>query len=184
MVKSLGPLVSCSPFPSGELPFCEDQGATVAPGLYSHVYSHRVGMSRDEAGRAGTMNSDNVREHSKSLGFSKADSHLENRWSRKAPKGSNPFPSARNGHFPRATVGRRSPIDRSSDRIQRAATSTGLVKSAGAWVDVTGPGPRVCPGVAAPGRGERSTHAAATRRPLATMLARVARRGWAEWVEP
>jgi hypothetical protein len=36
-------------------------------------------MSRDEAGRAGTTNADNVREHSKSLGFVKADSHLENR---------------------------------------------------------------------------------------------------------
>jgi len=48
--------------------------------LYSHVYSHRVGTSRDEAGRAGTTNSNNHRKHAKSLGFSKADGHLENRW--------------------------------------------------------------------------------------------------------
>jgi len=48
-------------------------------GLYSHVYSQRVDMSRDEAGRAGTMNSDNVREQSKLQGSRRPDSHLENR---------------------------------------------------------------------------------------------------------
>jgi len=47
--------------------------------LYSHTYSHRVGTSRDETGRAGTTNSDNARKHSKLLTFAKADSHLENR---------------------------------------------------------------------------------------------------------
>ncbi len=62
--------------------------------MYSHVYSHRVGTSRDEAGRAGTTKSDNARKHSKLLSFAKAVRHLENRWSRKAPVGSNPTPSA------------------------------------------------------------------------------------------
>jgi len=47
--------------------------------VYSHVYSHRVNTSRDEAGRAGTTKSDNARKQSKSLTFAKAARHLENR---------------------------------------------------------------------------------------------------------
>ena len=47
--------------------------------LYSHAYSQRVEMSRDEAGRAGTTNPVNVREHAEMRGSAKADSHLENR---------------------------------------------------------------------------------------------------------
>ncbi len=53
--------------------------ATAARFLYSHAYSQRVDTSRDEAGRAGTTNSDNVREHAKLLGFARAVRHLENR---------------------------------------------------------------------------------------------------------
>ena len=108
---------------------------------------------------------------------------LENRCGFRVTVGSNPTPSARNGHFPRATVGPRTPSDRSSDRNQRAAASTGLAKSAAARGDVTGAGPRVCPGVAALGRDGRDTRLGPTRRPLATVSARVAGRGWGEWVE-
>lgn len=51
----------------------------IAGVLYSHAYRHRVGMSRDEAGRVGTANADNVRKHSKLLRFAKVARHLENR---------------------------------------------------------------------------------------------------------
>jgi hypothetical protein len=94
--------------------------------------------------------------------------------------GSNPTPSARNGHFPRATVCRRSRVDDSFDDNQRAATSTGLVESAGARRELTSPGPRVCPGVAAVARDGCRTRPGRARRPLATVSARVARRDWAE----
>jgi hypothetical protein len=47
----------------------------------------------------------------------------------------------------------------------------------------TGARPRVCPGVAALGRDERSARPGAACRPLATVSTRVARRGWGEWVE-
>lgn len=82
------------------------------------------------------------------------------------------------------------PSDPSCDPNQRAgravaSTSTGLklVKSAGARGGVTGARARVCPGVAALGRNERSTRPGTARRPLAIVSTRVARRGWGEWVE-
>ena len=43
--------------------------------------------------------------------------------------------------------------------------------------------PRMCPDVAALGRDGRSTRPGPARRPLATVSARVAGRGWGEWVE-
>jgi hypothetical protein len=152
--------------------------------LYSHVYSQRVDMSWDEAGRVGTTDAAKLREHAEMRRFAKADSHLENRWSRKAPKGSNPFPSARNGHFPRATLGPRSRVDDSFDDNQRAATSTGLVKNADARGDVTSARPRVWLGVGAFGQDGRSTRPALAPRPLATVSARVARRSLEQWIEP
>jgi hypothetical protein len=42
------------------------------------VYSQRVETSRDEAGRARTTGTTNVRKHSILLGFAKAPHHLEN----------------------------------------------------------------------------------------------------------
>ena len=103
---------------------------------------------------------------------------LENRCGRKLTVGSNPTPSARNGHFPRATVVQRSLADDSFDDNQRAAPSTGCDLG-----DVTGAMPRVWPGVAALGRDGRSTRPCRARRPLAAVPKRGARRGWGEWVD-
>ena len=50
-----------------------DGGRAATRVTYSHVYSQRVDMRRDGAGRAGTTKADNVREHSKTRGSASAD---------------------------------------------------------------------------------------------------------------
>ena len=112
---------------------------------------------------------------------------LENRWSRKAPVGSNPTPSAVKRASPHSPIASSASQYHNAYHNQRRMAPHrpvfDLAKSAGARGDVTGPGPSVCPRVAALGRDERSTRPAPAPRPLATVSMRVARRGWGEWVE-
>jgi len=115
-------------------------------------------------------------------------SGLENRYVLRGVKGSNPFPSAVNRAFPPSSIASSASQYHNAYHNQRRMASHrsvfDLAKSAGARRDVTGARPRVCPGVAAHGRDERSTRPGSARRPLATVSKRGARRGWGEWVEP
>lgn len=76
-------LTHAVPLPVRELRPTRDRVYAPATSVYSHVYSHGVGTSRDEGGRAGTTKAENVRECSKSRAFTKVMSHLENRCGRK-----------------------------------------------------------------------------------------------------
>ena len=144
---------------------------------------HRPARARTRAhGKPNQSERPHAREHARTRPV-----ELENRCGFRVTVGSNPTPSARNGHFPHSLIASSASQYHNAYHNQRrmAVASTGLelLKSAGARRDVTGPRPRVCPGVAALGEDGRSTGPAPAPRPLAPVSTRVARRGWGQWVD-